>query len=134
VGSLRQRPPLVPSSRPPDQPAPSDLCAGVYSAALRLYPADYQARFAAEMRATFREALAAHRQAVRFTIAECGHVLLGAGREWLSKLTTDRVTRGRCLPDCRLMRPVGVTPQEWAGGLDWIENEHDLPSTERAEH
>jgi len=104
-------------------------CARVYRAALRLYPADYRLRFAAEMHATFREALAERRQRVRFTIAECGSVVLGAGREWLSKLTTDAATRGRCLPDCRLMRPVGVTPQEWAAGLGWIEDDDDDTGT-----
>jgi hypothetical protein len=80
-------------------------------------------RFAAEMHATFRDALAARRPSVGFTIAECGSVVLGAGREWFSKLTTDAAVRGRHLPDCRLMRPVGVTPQEWAAGLEWIDDD-----------
>jgi hypothetical protein len=112
-------------------------CARVYKEALRLYPADYRARFASEMHATFREALAERRRAVPFTIAECISVVLGAGREWLSKLTTDAATRGRRLPDCRVMRPVGVTPQEWAAGLAWIEDDDDDTSTgfpEPAEH
>jgi hypothetical protein len=108
-------------------------CARVYRSALRLYPADYRLRFAAEMHATFREALAEHRQRVRFTIAECGSVVLGAGREWLSKLTTDAATRGRRLPDCRMMRPAGVTPQDWAVGLGWIEDDNDDTSTRGAE-
>jgi hypothetical protein len=107
-------------------------CARVYRAALRLYPADYRARFAAEMHATFREGLAERRQAVGFTIAECGSVVLGAGREWLSKLTTDAAVRGRRLPDCRVMRPAGVTPQEWAAGLEWIDDDDDGTSTGRA--
>ena len=109
-------------------------CARVYRAALRLYPADYRARFAAEMHATFREALAERRQPVGFTIAECGSVVLGAVREWLSKLTTDAAVRGRRLPDCRVMRPVGVTPQEWAAGLEWIDDDDDGTSTGRAAH
>jgi len=108
-------------------------CAGVYRAALRLYPADYRARFAAEMRATFREALTERRRRVRFTIAECGSVVLGAGREWISKLTTDAAVRGRRLPDCRVMRPVGVTPQEWAAGLEWMDDDDDDARSWRAE-
>jgi hypothetical protein len=108
------------------------VCSRVYRTALRLYPADYRVRFATEMHATFREALAERRQAVGFTIAECGSVVLGAGREWLSKLTTDAAVRGRRLPDCRVMRPVGVTPQEWAAGLEWIDDSHDDTRTGRA--
>jgi hypothetical protein len=104
----------------------------IYKTALRLYPSDYRVRFATEMHATFREALAERGQAVRFTIAECGSVVLGAGREWLSKLTTDAAVRGRRLPDCRAMRPVGVTPQEWAAGLDWIDDGDDDTRTRRA--
>ena len=107
----------------------SVTCARVYGTALRLYPADYRVRFAPEMHLMFREALAERRHAVRFTIAECGSVVLGAGREWLSKLTTDAAVRGRTLPDCRVMRPVGVTPQEWAAGLEWIDDGDDGTST-----
>ena len=109
------------------------VCARIYKATLRIYPADYRARFAAEMCATFREALAERRPAVPFTIAECGGLVLGAGREWLSKLTTDAATRGRHLPDCRMMRPAGVTPQEWAAGLTWIGDDDDDSSTGCAE-
>ena len=76
--------------------------------------------------------LAAQPRAVRFTIAECGSVVLGAGREWLCKLTTDAAVRGPTLPDCRLMRPAGVTPQQWAAGLDWIDDGDDCTSTGRA--
>jgi hypothetical protein len=109
------------------------ISARIYKEALRLYPADYHARFAAEMRATFREALAGQRRAIPFTIAECLSVVLGAGREWFSKLTTDAASRGRRLPDCRAMRPVGVTPQEWAAGLAWVEDNHDDSSSRRTE-
>jgi hypothetical protein len=77
------------------------------------------------MLATFREALAERHRPLRFTIAELRSVMCGAGREWLSKLTTDAATRGRRLPDCRVMRPVGVTPQESALGLEWIEDDDD---------
>jgi hypothetical protein len=110
----------------------SVACACVYGTALRLYPADYRVRFAAEVHAMFREAPAARRHAVRFTIAECGSVVLGAGREWLSKMTTDAAARGRTLPDCRVMRPVGVTRQEWAAGLEWIDDGDDGTGTGRA--
>jgi hypothetical protein len=110
----------------------SVTCVRVYGTALQLYPADYRVRFAAEMRAMFREALAERSHTVRFTIAECGSVVLGAGREWLSKLTTDAAVRGRTLPDCRVMRPVGVTPQEWAAGLEWIDEDDDGTRTCRA--
>ena len=98
-------------------------CSHAYRMALRLYPTDYRVRFATEMQATFREALTERRHPVRFTIAECGGIIVGAGREWLSKLTTDAAVRGRSLPDCRVMRPVGVTPQEWAAGLEWIDDD-----------
>ena len=101
-----------------------------YKAALGLYPADYRVRFAAEMYFTFRQALSEQRRAVPFAIAECGSVVLGAAGEWFSKLTTDAATRGRRLPDCRAMRPVGVTPQEWAAGLEWIECNHADTSTD----
>ena len=100
---------------------------------LRLYPADYRQRFAAEMHATFREALGERRQGVRFTIAECGSDVLGAALEWFSKLTTDAATRGRRLPDCRLMRPAGVTRQEWAFGLEWIEDADNDINTRESE-
>ncbi len=107
-------------------------CASVYRAALRLYPADYRLRFAGEMRTTFREALAERRWRVWFTIAECGSVVLGAGLEWISKLTTDAAVRGRRLPDCRVMRPVGVTSQEWAAGLEWMDDGDDEARSGRA--
>jgi hypothetical protein len=108
------------------------VCAFIYKTALRLYPTDYHARFAVEMRATFCEALGERRQTIPFTVAECGSVALGACREWLSKLTTDAATRGRSLPDCRAMRPVGVTPQEWAAGLEWIEHDDIDTNSDRA--
>jgi len=37
----------------------------------------------------------------------------------VAKLTSDRTIRGRRLPDCRMMRPPGVTRQQWAAGLDF---------------
>jgi hypothetical protein len=92
--------------------------------ALRLYPADYRARFATEMRATFQEALSERQRAILpFLITELSSVIAGAAGEWLSKLTTDAADRGRRLPDCSKMRPIGVTRPEWAAGLEWIDFE-----------
>ena len=95
----------------------------LYVAALRLYPADYRAAFAGEMRAAFEAA--AHdarrhgrRAYVVFVVAEGAAVAAGACREWVVKFTSDPAVRARILPDCRLMRPVGVTRAEWAAGLD----------------
>jgi hypothetical protein len=39
--------------------------------------------------------------------------MLGAGREWLAKLTTEETVRGRSLPDLRMMRPAGVSREVW---------------------
>jgi hypothetical protein len=91
-------------------------------------------RFAAEMRATFHEALMERRVAAPFTIAECGSVVLNAGREWLCKLTTEASTRGRRLPDCRMMRPAGVTRREWSVGLDSIQDDDGDAGIEPTEH
>jgi hypothetical protein len=43
---------------------------------------------------------------------------MGAGREWLAKLTTEESVRGRSLPDPRMMRPVGVTRELWFASLE----------------
>jgi hypothetical protein len=48
--------------------------------------------------------------------------MLGAGREWLAKLTTDRSVRGRYLPDLRMMRPVGVSRELWFGSPEREDN------------
>ena len=94
-----------------------------YEFALRLYPVDYRARFAAEMLTAFEEAVADRHgvgtvASVRFIVAELTALVSGAGIEWLAKLTSDGAARGRCLPDCRMMRPAGVTREEWAAGLE----------------
>jgi hypothetical protein len=96
--------------------------ARLYEFALRLYPADYHARFASEMVIAFEEAADDRCRdgalaALRFARAEATSLILGIGREWLAKVTSDRSWRGRYLPDCRRMRPPGVTPQQWAAGL-----------------
>jgi hypothetical protein len=81
---------------------------------LRLYPRDYRAMFATEMSSAFREASAVQRGQgwrayARFATAELTGVTMGAGVEWIAKLTTDRSVRGRSLPDRLLMRPPGVS-------------------------
>lgn len=88
-----------------------------------LYPRDFRARFGREMSETFRATLAVARQAGWFTLtcvalAEAGSLFVGAGREWIVKLSSDPVRRARSLPDCSRMRPVGITRKEWAAGLD----------------
>jgi hypothetical protein len=91
----------------------------VYETLLALYPADYRARFAAEMRATVedvdgdRDEAATRGRACREVIG----LVRGVAVEWTAKLTTDAAVRGRHLPDCRKMRPVGVTRADWARGL-----------------
>jgi hypothetical protein len=95
----------------------------MYRAVLRLYPADYRVRFGGEMRAAFDEAAHdAHRHGtceyISFVTTEGGALTVGACREWIIKLVSDPTARARTLPDCRLMRPVGITRSEWAAGLD----------------
>jgi hypothetical protein len=109
-----------------------------YQSALRLYPADYRARFAEEMLTAFEQAVTDHHRAgrvasVRFAVAELTALVSGIGAEWLAKLTSDRAARGRCLPDCRMIRPPGVTCEEWAAGLDAADRlarggRHDEPA------
>ena len=83
-----------------------------YATLLRLYPRDYRAMFGVEMRQSF-EMAANERRA-----AELLGLVMGAVREWMAKLTTDRAVRGRVLPDLVMMRPPGV-PKEvhFAGPL-----------------
>jgi hypothetical protein len=95
----------------------------IYTLMLRLYPADYRARFAAEMFGAFQAAAAdqSHRGTfapLTFAISELIGLCRSVSAEWIAKLASDAATRGRCLPDCRLMRPAGVTIREWAAGLD----------------
>lgn len=107
----------------------------LYSALLGLYPFDYRARFAREMREAFAESLEDRckrgKQSVAlFALAELAALTFGALREWRAKVTTDSSQRGRTLPDVRKMRPVDVTSQQWfatAGGrLDC-----DAPTSQR---
>jgi hypothetical protein len=96
----------------------------VYTALLRLCPADFRMRFGAEMVAAFREAVdsrtlaratrdsrhAAYRLWIMRELASMARL---AVREWIAKLTGDRAIRGRALPDPRMMRPPGITRAEW---------------------
>ncbi len=88
-----------------------------------LYPADFRLRFKADMLATIDQALAAipDNQARALWVArESAGLASGAVREWIAKLLTDPVVRGRTLPDCRYMRPVGVTRAQWTAGLTHV--------------
>jgi hypothetical protein len=94
-----------------------------YDFLLRLYPRDYRAMFANEMSSAFEEASAESRRQgrgvyARFALAELTALTMGAGVEWVAKLTTDSSVRGRTLPDRLLMRPPGVSwDAHYAGGL-----------------
>jgi len=85
----------------------------VYEIVLGLYPADYQARFAEEMRASFASLDCGCGRAC----LEMTGLLRGLAVEWAAKLNSDAAVRGRHLPDRRKMRPAGVTRAEWARGL-----------------
>src|SRR5262249_2788761 len=94
-----------------------------YDILLRLYPRDYRISFTAEMVTTFAEAAEDRRGHgrvifVRFAVAELIGLLIGAGAEWLAKFTSDSSTRGRCLPDLRVMRPPGVSREQWFGAAN----------------
>jgi hypothetical protein len=85
----------------------------VYEMLLALYPADFRARFSAEMRGAFAEVGDDRRR----VCLELGGLLRGLALEWTAKFVADPADRGRRLPDCRMMRPPGVTRAEWARGL-----------------
>jgi hypothetical protein len=92
-----------------------------YRTSLKLYPADYRASFAAGMLDTFEKAAESSRRHgraafVRRALAELTGLLWGIAAEWIAKLSTDRCVRGRCLPDLRMMRPVGVSRESWFRG------------------
>jgi hypothetical protein len=85
-----------------------------------LYPADFRARFQADLLTTVDLALASKPAGMAralWVVRESASLAAGAMREWLAKLAADPVERARTLPDCRYMRPVGVTRAEWAAGL-----------------
>jgi hypothetical protein len=89
-----------------------------YRTLLRLYPSDYTALFALEMQNAFEQKAEERRLRsrpvfVRFLLGEFIDLLIGAGAEWIAKLTTDSSVRGRCLPDLRMMRPPGLPRELW---------------------
>jgi hypothetical protein len=86
----------------------------MYTALLRLYPRDYRAMFAREMRQAFEITASEIRAEGRFALFRfIAGELIGLGKgaisERIAKLTTDRAVRGRALPDVVMMRPPGVT-------------------------
>jgi hypothetical protein len=91
----------------------------IYVALLRLYPRDYRAMFAREMRNAFEiTARETRADVIPFVAAELIGLIRGALSEWIAKLTTDRTVRGRALPDLVMMRPPGVTREvHFAGPL-----------------
>lgn len=89
-----------------------------YRILLRIYPRDYTANFGAAMSASFvratRERRLEGRVAFsRFLLAELRGLVCGAAAEWFAKWSGDPITRARCLPDIRFMRPVGVAKEDW---------------------
>lgn len=94
-----------------------------YTFLLRLYPRDYRAMFALEMRNAFEitanDIRSGGRTAfLRFAVVELLGLAIGAVSEWIAKLTTDKSIRGRALPDLMMMRPPGVTREvHFAGPL-----------------
>jgi hypothetical protein len=80
---------------------------------LRLYPWDYRAAFSFEMLSTFEQRAEQRGRCWRFVAVELAALAIGAGREWIAKLTTDPIVRGRALPDVRLMRPPGIPREIW---------------------
>jgi hypothetical protein len=99
--------------------------ARLYARVLQCYPSDYRARFTQEMLSVFEQAAAARapQRAFTFAASELWALVGAIGAEWVAKLTTDVAARGRVLPDCRLMRPAGVSKREWAAGLASIDGE-----------
>jgi hypothetical protein len=70
--------------------------------------------FATEMSSAFEEASQDRRRRGRgvygrFVFTELVALTMGAGAEWIAKLTTDSAVRGRSLPDRLMMRPPGVS-------------------------
>ena len=109
-----------------------------YEMLLRLYPRDYRDRFASEMSSAFEEASRDRRPRgwsayARFAITELAGLAMGAGMEWMAKLTTDASVRGRCLPDHLLMRPPGVSWEAHYGGASQHVSEELRMAQEQAE-
>jgi hypothetical protein len=85
--------------------------ASIYRTLLRLYPRDHRALFADEMSNAFAEAAEEKRGSAyfRFVAGEFVGMVMGAGSEWIAKLSADPSIRGRTLPDHVKMRPAGVS-------------------------
>jgi hypothetical protein len=105
----------------------------IYVAFLRLYPRDYRTLFGAEMVAAFEEAAAAHpgRGWIRFAATELMGLAIGAGAEWIAKLTSDSSIRGRNLPDTLLMRPPGVPRDVFYSGGTWVNAPEEVLEAEQ---
>src|SRR5262245_53147718 len=96
-----------------------DYC-NVYASIIRLYPKDFQYRFAGEMQTAFAARLnerPKHAFAICYAFKEVAGAVAGAAREWIAKMTTDRSIRSRHLPDLRMMR------------LPWVPRPHMVCST-----
>ena len=103
-----------------------------YRILLLLYPADYRALFAAGMLNAFAKTAAERRGQgravfIRFALAELAGLTIGAGAEWIAKLTTETSVRGRCLPDLRMMRPPGVSRELWFAGAGMSAGQSSVP-------
>jgi len=85
----------------------------VFEIVLALYPADCRARFGEEIRTTVAGLQPGGSRACLEVAALLRRLIV----EWSAKITSDAAVSGRHLPDCRKMRPVGVTRAEWARGL-----------------
>jgi len=92
----------------------------MYETLLQLYPRDFRASFTSEMLRAFDSAAGDHRAHwqsayIRFALLELIGVAMGAGKEWIAKLSTDSSLRGRSLPDRLMMRPPGVPWEAYYG-------------------
>jgi len=84
----------------------------IYRALLRLYPYDFRFWFGAEM----TEAFAASAADTRCAIRELASAAVGCAAEWFAKWTGCPMARSRAIPDLRMMRPAGVSKEDWFGG------------------
>jgi hypothetical protein len=93
----------------------------VYKTLLHLYPYDFRAWFAGEMLSAFEKSAEEFRARtwapyIHFALAELAGVATGALGEWVAKWTGDPLIRARCLPDWRMMRPVGIPREVFFAG------------------
>jgi hypothetical protein len=88
--------------------------------------------FAAEMLNAFEKASEERRALgmptfVQFAVAEMIGLAIGAGAEWIAKLTDSSSVRGRFQPDLRMMRPPGVPRELWFAGACVNTDRRSLP-------